>query len=92
VKKWPYPYRYSCQTAHYCTNFFLFPGLPRSAGDAELSVPLTEEDIEEALQGNKAFREIGAAHTQISEMLGEECAHLLRKAQTAMNKASGAAK
>lgn len=55
-------------------------------------MPLTDEDIEEALQGNKAFREIGAAHTQISEMLGEECAHLLRKAQTAMNKASGAVK
>jgi hypothetical protein len=72
----------------YLSVFVLWP----SAGDAELSVPLTEEDIEEALQRNKAFREIGAAHTQISEMLGEECAHLLRKAQTAMNKAGGAGK
>lgn len=39
------------------------------------------------LFNNKRFREVQSAHTAVSDMLAEECSHLLRRAQAALAKA-----
>ena len=54
----------------------------------ELTVPQTAEDIDQALGENKRFKDLLASHSQIEDMLAEDCSHLLRKAQTALSKAS----
>jgi uncharacterized membrane protein len=56
-------------------------------GDAEFQVPADEEDVDAALCNNKKFRDVQSAHSAVSEMLNEDCSHLLRKAQTALGKA-----
>ena len=71
---------YSTKNCNVCTG-----------SEETLQVPATEDDIDAALSTNKRFKEIGVAHTQISDMLSEECAHLLRKAQAATSKAASAA-
>lgn len=62
-----------------------------STGDGgEFQVPGSEEDVEAVLCNNKRFREVQSAHTAVSDMLAEDCSHLLRKAQAALAKAGAA--
>jgi hypothetical protein len=56
-------------------------------GDADIQVPADEEDVDAALCNVKRFRDVQSAHTAVSEMLNEDCSHLLRKAQAALGKA-----
>lgn len=51
-------------------------------------VPSSEEEFEAVLNGTKRFQEVSSAHQQVADMLTEECSHLLRKAQAAVNKAT----
>lgn len=53
----------------------------------DLSLPGNDGEIESYIQGAKALAAPLEAHQKIAEMLKEECAHLLRKSQTAMSKA-----
>ncbi|KAJ1437460.1 hypothetical protein B484DRAFT_477390 [Ochromonadaceae sp. CCMP2298] len=46
-----------------------------------------EVDVD-ALLGDKRFREVAALQTGVAEVLGEDCAHLLRRAQAAVTKAN----
>lgn len=58
--------------------------------NTEYLVPSSEEEFEAVLNGSKRFQEVSAAHQQVADMLTEDCSHLLRKAQAAVNKAGGA--
>ena len=57
------------------------------APGGEFHVPATEEEVEEVMRSAKQFKEVGAAHQQLCDMLTEDCSHLLRKAQAAQTKA-----
>ncbi len=44
------------------------------------------DDVDSLIAASKVFNEVLEAQTQVNNMLNEECAHLLRKAQTTLSK------
>ena len=57
---------------------------------AEFSIGEDPSDMEVFLSSSKAFRGVVAAQEQVAEVLREDCYHVLRKAQAAVNKAAKA--
>ncbi len=47
-------------------------------------------DVDSIISGSRAFSDVLETHSKVSDMLNEECAHLLRKAQTALSKSAKA--
>eukprot|EP01032_Pedospumella_encystans_P013840 gene13840-15916_t len=51
-------------------------------------IPASDDDIDHIASGSKQLKPVTEAHQQITDMMNEECAHLLRKAQSAVSKAT----
>lgn len=51
-------------------------------------IPATDDDVDHIATNSKQLKPVTEAHQQIVDMMNEDCAHLLRKAQSAVSKAT----
>lgn len=56
--------------------------------DAEVNIGTEPSDLEVFINSSKEFKDVVVAQDRIEEMLREDCAHVMRKAQSAISKAT----
>jgi len=78
----------SLQLFHLILDIYFNPFLPYIGPGGEYETPTTDDDIEQVATNTKHFKPVLEAHQQVSDMMNEECSHLLRKAQAAVSKAA----
>lgn len=70
-----------------CVTPPLEPWLDAAEMQQALAVGSSEAEVDDFLRSSRIYRDILSSHDQVQDMLGEECSHLLRKAQTSISKA-----